>query len=53
MKWMDNKLHSSQSSSVEEYHINKEGKDILLIDLAMPRDIPHSLKVMKEYSFRY
>ena len=29
---------------VEEYHINKEGKDILLIDLAMPRDIAPQLE---------
>ncbi|MCQ2968759.1 MAG: glutamyl-tRNA reductase [Clostridium sp.] len=29
---------------VEEYHINKEGKNILLIDLAMPRDISPKLE---------
>lgn len=28
---------------VEKYHINKEGKNILLIDLAMPRDIDPQL----------
>ena len=29
---------------VEKYHINKEGKNILLIDLAMPRDIDPQLQ---------
>lgn len=29
---------------VEKYHINKEGKNILLIDLAMPRDINPQLQ---------
>lgn len=29
---------------VEKYHINKEGKNILLIDLAMPRDIDSQLQ---------
>ena len=29
---------------VETYHINKEGKNILLIDLAMPRDIDPQLQ---------
>lgn len=43
---MDGLISCTASSHlvVEKYHINKEGKNILLIDLAMPRDIDPQLQ---------
>ena len=38
---------SSTDLIIEEKHINKDGRDILLIDLAMPRDIAPKLKIYK------